>query len=349
MATRTSLTRWAAALALGLGTVACGGAQAPAPTAEAPAGEQAASASLLTLMANAPTSVRFEGVRRFEAYWPSGGVAQQLAYRESVVADGTGKFALTALEVLAPPMGAADEALFKVTQKLRARTMYFARDFGIRELGQFELNYKLIDTGQPTLVAGVPCQRMIVVERVAPDRRFLLDVHTSTGLVLSSREELLDGTLVALIEFEAIDFDPDLTNVIWDAKLATEEVDLVPGSQQAIVKLGFVPRLPKVLPGGWKQTGFSKLTDPTNGEVWAKAVYSDGVEQVFFVVAKGKGPEHQLENPPPGTPPAHADRVSKMAVGNWTLLDADLDQGHALVLGRTQDGLLEGLVQSAFY
>lgn len=347
MAAPSTFLRWAAALALGVAPGCSGGLPTPV-TPAADAGQEAAVGSLIALIAGAPTSVALSGLRRFESHGYDGAPGQELEYTETVFADGNGKLSLTPEQVFAPPMSDADKQVFLLTQKLRERTMYFARDFGVRDEDLFAANYTLTDTGQSVVVAGVNCQRLLVSKRITPDRRYVIDVDATNGLVLRSREELLDGTLVTLMAYESIDYTPDFGNVSWNVPL-NGEVDLVPGSADALTSLGFQPRTPKVLPAGWEQTGLAKIVDPTNAQVWARVTYSDGVEQIFFVVAKGQGPKHQPKNPPPGTPPSKPDRVRKLAVGAWTLLEADLAVGRALVLGRAPDGVLEGLVQSAFY
>lgn len=347
MSAASLYVRWAAALALGL-AAGCGGSL-PTPASPTDDASQASvGAPLLTLIANAPGSVMHAGVRRYESYGYDGSQIVQFAYREQRFADGAGKFAVTPLELIAPAMTPGDEALFFLTQKLRERMMYLARDFGVRDLDLFAANYTLLDTGVTTSVAGVSCARLVVTKRNAPDRRFVLDVDGTNGLVLSALEELLDGTPVSRTVYEAISYTPDLTNVVWNVPI-NGELDLVPGTSDAVTSLGFQPRTPKVLPDGWQQIGLAKLVDPTNDQVWARVTYSDGVEQIFFVVAKGAGPKHQVKNPPAGSPPKDPDRVRRLAVGAWTLLEADLAFGRALVLGRAPAGVLEGLVQSAFY
>jgi hypothetical protein len=346
VAVRSFAAYWASALALALAAGCDRGLGVPADGAS-DAGVQSAESSLLAKMFAAPTQVAFSGTRLYQA---PGAAAQgqDLEFREAVFADGAGQIAVLPLEVLQPPLSPADEALFILTQEVRERMMYFVRDFGVRDLDLFAANYSLVDTAQATQVAGVACQRVLVAKRVAPERRYVLDVDAVTGLVLSTREELLDGTLVSSVVYESIDFTPDLTQVSWNVPVNSEE-DLVQGSPEALVSLGFQPRTPKVLPSGWQQIGLAKLVDPTNGQVWARVTYSDGVEHIFFTVAKGDGPSHQLKNPPPGTPPSHPERVRKMSVGTWTLLEADLSLGRVLVLGRAPDGVLEDMIQSAFF
>lgn len=347
MAGATNFAAWAAALSLALAS-GCGGNLPEAAGVAPDAGVQASQAPLLNLMADAPKKIVFSGTRRYEAHAPAGGVGQTLIYVEEVFADGTGQIAVSPQDVVQPPMAPADEALFFLTQKLRERMVYFVRDFGVRHVDLFLANYSLVDTGQTTQVAGVSCERIEVARRVSPERKYVLDVDTTTGMVLSSREEMLDGTLLTLVVYESIDYTPDFTGVIWNSPVNNEQ-DLVQGSPEALLDLGFNPPAPKVLPDGWQQIGLAKLVDFTNGRVWARLTYSDGVEQIFFIVAKGDGPSHQLKNPPPGTPPSHPDRVRKMAIGTWTLLEADLAQGQAMVLGRAPDGVLEDTIQSAFY
>jgi hypothetical protein len=173
-------------------------------------------------------------------------------------------------------------------------------------------------------------------------------VDPQTGLTLRSREELLDGTLVSMTEFTSFTYTPDLSGVVFSEPI-NSELELEPGSPEAMQELGFLPLAPKVIPDGWSMTGFAKLVDPLTHRVWARMTYSDGVELIFFVMGKGEGAGHQIDPPASGPPPGDPDRVRKLAVGSWTLIEANLYRGDALVLGRAPDSVLYDLIQSAFY
>jgi hypothetical protein len=288
-------------------------------------------------------------VRHFTTHWSDAGVPKVLEYRENVIADGQGKFSVDPLALIEPPSSQSESDLFLLLQKLRESLMYRYRDFAVRDIDGFLANYSLVDTGVRVTVAGVLGERLQIEKRDNPDRRYIVDVDLATGLILRSREELLDGTLVTLSEFESLTYAPDLSGAVMHTPI-NDETPLPPDTIASTAALGFKPRTPKQIPEGWKLIGFSKLTDPITGRVWAKFAYSDGVEPIFFVVAKGDGPYHQVTPPPAGgSPPPQPDRVRRLAVGSWTLIEAQLSKGDALVLGRAADQVLLDLVQSAFF
>jgi hypothetical protein len=302
------------------------------------------STSILDLMAGASERVEMQGVRRYEAHWSDASGDHTLQYRETVSADGQGQFAIDPLELLEPQLAPAPAAQFLVMQKVRERLMFRYRDFEIRDLVAFAANYEAIFTGQTVDVAGRSAERLRIQRRTVPDRRFLVDVDPDNGLVLRAREELLDGTLVSLSEYESLDLTPDLSGVVFSQSV-TGETSLAPGAAVSFDDLGFVPPQPKQVPAGWSLIETARLSDPTDDRVWAKLVYSDGVDPLFFLVSEPAAPELQIAA---GSSSPQSASVSALTIGTWTVLQGEIASHDVVVMGEQDDQVLADLIRSAF-
>jgi len=301
------------------------------------------SVSLLHLMVGATKKVEFQGVRRYEAYWNGGSGPQSLVYRETVSADGTGQFAIEPQELIQPALPPAQTAQFLLLQKVREGLSFRYRDFEIRDIDTFAANYTAIFTGQKVTVAGRQAERLMIQRRDPTDRRFVVDVDPDNGLVLRAREELSDGTLVALSEFESLDLSPDLSGVVFHQSVSGEQT-LPPGSALTSQNLGFQPSTPRQVPAGWRLIEVAKLVDPIDDRPWAKLVYSDGVELCFFVVAAPGQPTFHVQ---PGPPP-DAYHVRSLAIGPWTVLQGEIAGRDVVVMGKQDGQVLADLIRSAF-
>ena len=180
--------------------------------------------------------------------------------------------------------------------------------------------------------------RPVVAEHGAPVPRLLGGI----GLVLRAREELLYGTLVAQTEFESLDLAPDLSGVAFSQGLTDEEA-LPPGSKPDLTGLGFQPPVPKQLPAGWRLQEVAKLVDPTDDRAWAKLVYTDGVDLLFFLAAAPEPPQRALV----GGSAAQPARVRALSVGAWTVLQGDLAGHELVVMGKADEEVLADLIRSA--
>ncbi len=356
---RTRLGLPAAALAIGLASMlACepSGESQPAGVVAArrslaapttrPAGREA-SASLLALMLDAHAKTLYQGVRRYEHHSTVGGLPQHLVYREQVSSDGAGAYAVDPLDLIDPQVSQAQEDLFLLLQHARAGLMFRYRDFRVRDLDAFTANYVAIDSGIQVQVVGRACAELQVQLQQAPDRRWVVHVDLENGLVLRAREEAPDGTLISLSEFESLSLTPDLSSVAFHQSQFGEQ-SLVPGSLAASQSLGFVPQEPTLLPAGWDRIECAKLVDPTDGNrAWAKFVYSDGVELLFYLQAKRDQPPAQVKTGQPGVP-LGPDVVRTLAVGAWKLTQGRVHGRDLVVMGKVAETVLYDLIQSSF-
>jgi hypothetical protein len=298
--------------------------------------------SILDLMVGASERVKFQGVRRYEAHYSDATGAHSLVYRETVSSDGQGSYAVDPLELLEPQLAPVPESQFLLLQKVRERLLFRYRDFEIRDLAAFTDNYLAVFTGQTTTIAGQAAERLRIQSRTQTDRRYVVDVDPTSGLVLRAREELLDGTLVAQTEFESLDLAPDLSGVAFSQGLTDEEA-LPPGSKPDLTGLGFQPPVPKQLPAGWRLQEVAKLVDPTDDRAWAKLVYTDGVDLLFFLAAAPEPPQRALV----GGSAAQPARVRALSVGAWTVLQGDLAGHELVVMGKADEEVLADLIRSA--
>jgi hypothetical protein len=329
-----------------LGLVAC---DQGAPTGESPTDARGAlaSTSLLHLMVGAPQRVEFQGVRRYEARWSDASGPHALVYREEVSSDGRGRFAVDPVELIEPALSPAQEAQFLLLQKLREGLFFRYRDFTIRDVDAFARNYVADFTGQQLPVAGHLAERLQIEassDRVEEaGRRYTVDVDPSNGLVLRVREELADGTLVSLSEFESLTYTPDLTGVVFNKTVSGEE-SLPTGTPLTASALGFQPHPPKAVPHGWRLHEVATLTDPTTDLPWVKLVYTDGLEVLFFAEAGPGQPTFQS----PGAAAPQPPRLRSLSIGSWTVLQGQIDGRELVVMGRSGEDVLADLVRSAF-
>lgn len=347
-----ALSRLAVLSLAGLALVACddtgktaasnqnllGGAPQPvAPTT------QASTQSLISLMIGAASGVSFSGVRRYEAYSVVNGQTEPLIYRESVASDGAGQFAVDPLDLIDPVLPAPDEAQFLLLQQVRAGLFFRYRDLVVRDEDSFFQNYSAVDAGTTVQFLGRTCAELTIQLLSGATNTYVLTVDVGNGLVLKAREELLDGTLVSLSEFETLALDPDLSSAVFHQPV-NSEVPLDLDLQSATADLGFAPRPPKQLPSGWKLLEFSKVIDPIEDRPWAKFVYTDGLELIFLVQAK-PNLVHQLDGAPPG-PPYKTETVTTSSIGLWTVLHGNIQGRELVAMGKVDRLVLADLIQS---
>jgi hypothetical protein len=303
-----------------------------------------ASASILTKMAGAPQRVPFQGKRRVEAHWMEGTTAKSLKYTELATGNGAGGFAIQPLDLIEPALPPAQANQFLLLQRAREGLFFRYRDFALRDFDLFAANWSAESADDVGPVAGRAVERMLVKRRSGGDRRYVVDVDSENGLVLRAREELLDGTLVSLVEFETLDLDPDFSAVSFHQEL-TSEVTLSNNLSSVARALQFQPHAPKQLPRGYELIEVAKLVDPHDSQTWAKLVYSDGVDLLFFVEAEpADTPPHQIHSAPPTEP----GTLRALTIGTWTVLQARYAGRDSVVMGKQGELALADAIRSAY-
>jgi hypothetical protein len=303
-----------------------------------------ASATILTKMAGAAQRVPFQGKRRVEARWKEGTTTKSLIYVELATGDGAGGFAIEPLELIEPVLPPAQASQFLLLQQAREGLFFRYRDFALRDFDLFAANWSAAQSGEVGEVAGRTAERWVFQRRSGGDRHYVVDVDSENGLVLRAREELLDGTLVSQVEFQTLDLDPDFSAVSFHQAL-TSEVTLSTNLSSVASVLQFQPHAPKQLPRGYELIEVAKLVDPHGGQTWAKLVYSDGVDLLFFVEAEpGDAPPPQIHSAPPTVP----STLRALSIGTWTVLQAHYAGRDSVVMGKQGELALADAIRSAY-
>lgn len=332
------------AVAASLLMPACDGGGGSAAGQGALALEAASGAPLIERLAAAADATRFQGVRRFEVRWSEEGKPKTLVYRERVSADGEGRYALELLDLLAPPAGQTEQALFELQHQMRQGFVQRYRDFRIRDLDLFLANYQVLDLGRTVQVAGHACADLDVRRALAPERVYRVAVELQTGLPLRVREESLAGDLLALTEYESLDLVPDLAAVAF-FEPARDEQPLAGDAGAAAAQLGYPPVVPKLVPDPWRPIAAAWVEDPTDPQrPWAKYTYSDGLEAIVYLHGGPVDPQTQLLQAGPG-----GDLVQHVSLAAWTALQGRVREQRVLAVGKAPRDLLLSLIQSAFY
>jgi hypothetical protein len=309
--------------------------------------------SLVDLIAVAPTGVPYEMTRRYEAYWGQGLQANSILYRERAFGDGAGNFAIEPVEVLEPSMSTNQENLFLLVQSARAGFFFRHRDFAIRDKNKFNRHWQLVDTGVTTQMLGRTCAQLQVQRQKNPERVYHLAVDVANGLVLRSEEKTLAGVTVALLEVESLNLTPSLGGVMFHQPVT--QIFELGSSNPSQSRLAFIPAQPKLVPKGYHLTQSSAVIDPSTDEAWARYIYSDGLEEVFFLhggkqeAVNTSGGLGSLSNAPPTGGAKAEDVVKTFEMGVWTVVWGEVKGERFLSMGKLPlDGLLD-LVESAFY
>jgi hypothetical protein len=237
--------------------------------------------ALLQASVVAPYSTRYSGVRRLEALVsslePGAPSPETLAYRELVAADGGGNFALETLELLS---FVPDPPLFEALQETRAGHNYRYRDFAVRDLAALLENYQVRDLDTESSVAGRACRSLELSRQDGSGSLYRVDLDAETGLVLRSCELDPTGMVLARMEFESYDADPDLGSVAWF--VPAEEERALDAAAPLAPQAGFEVLEPTQAPRGYRRFKAALLADHA-GSRWIKQAFTDGVEPLFFL------------------------------------------------------------------
>lgn len=301
-----------------------------------------ASPALIDSMIAAASQVRFQGTRRFESHWKVGTTRYDLEYRERVSADGQGQFTVEPLDLIAPDVSTGQEDLFLLLSRAREGFNWRYRDFRIHHKPTFLRNYEVVDSGAIVQRLGYDCASLRVQRRSKAQVVYLLEVELGTGVVLSCRTETPDGALLELAEYESFELAPDLSQVAWHQP-AVDEIDLVDPSNPT--EIGGGAHQPRFVDGAFVQLAAQKITSTAaqTPNQFARYVYTDGLEVVFFLYGGALAPQS-----------AGAQRVDDVvqvppSVGPWQLVVATIHGERLIGMGRLNHEDLLDLVASALY
>ena len=342
---------WLARLGTGLvtGLVAalpllagCDSKSAPSP--EIPPVLSISARAFLEKVPTAPFETRFSGQRHVRLTYALGGTPHTLEYDELVISDGHGQFSIVPGAVAAPPMTQEQAELFAVLQERRDGFFFRYRDFRIRDLRGFLRNWTAYDTGLEQTIAGRVCsvlefRRSQGTEATSWYRAW---IDPQTGLVLRSDEFDADGNQLARVDFRSFTLTPDLSQAtLHGDRSLPAPIDM---AEDTTASLGFRLLQPRILPDGYRQEKAESVTDGTN--TWARLVYGDGVEQLFFLqtaaaVAPSTGDMETMELRPA--------TVRVFHVGPWTVAQGNFRHVRAIVMGKTDEPTLLRMLKSAIH
>ena len=299
--------------------------------------------TLIQRIATARQSVAFQGVRRVEIVAADGSTERHLILRERVSSDGHGGFAIEALDVIEPPLVGSERDVFLALQALRQGIHWRYRDFSIHDAGLFAQNYRLIDTGSLTTVAGVGGLLQLTVERQdLTGSIHTLAVEPASGLVLAWRESTQEGELVCDVAYESIQWSFDVGSVPWHQSQNNESALPTTGSLETWV--GFEDRAPRTLPAGYQLLERTSILHPQGKGLWVKNTYSDGVEALFFLHG---GPIENGNGIRSGVPEIEADLVEVALAAPWTVATGNLRGERVMALGKVPEPDLLRMLSSA--
>jgi hypothetical protein len=320
-------------LLLGLLLVACD-ARDGAST-DAPAQVALQNASFGTSM-----RVPHEGVRLVEFFQPDG---TRLAYREHVVTDDGGRYAIDFVELVEGE--SQDSELFGMLQDSSQGFLHRYRDFSIRNGERFDRNYTWHDRDELRVVAGRTC-RLIEVKGTGGRRgSYVLALDQQTGALLASEERDPEGRLVHAVTYESFDPDPDLSKVHWHEPVNREKaLDMRVSLEQQLGEHVLEPRL---LPAGYAWSEAATLSD--GQRPWLKCTYTDGVQTALFMQGlEAVEPDRTEATPEPISPAGSpADRVTVYSMGTVTVVQGHVAGRDVIALGRVPEADLLSLIESA--
>jgi hypothetical protein len=318
-----------ACLALPIGACSDRGAPPP-PRSEA---VHVAEATNAALEPPVPTTdrllgARHRGVRRVEIY--AGGASPALAFRESIVVAGDGRFGLEPIEALTPV-----SADWEYVERVWARFSFRYRDFAVRDMGAFLRNWRLVDLGQTEVVAGRTGARYVAEREVGEPVRYELVVDPDLGLMLKSSKYDAAGTLLRRMEYESLELEVDLESAVW-TESAIDETALDPGADLR-EQVGAALRVPLRIPQGFELREAS--TARFDDREWLRLVYDDGVEPVFFLSTWSANEEESA--------PSAADRLLSARLGPVTVVQTLRGAEVLMGVGAIGESDLADLVESA--
>ena len=258
---------------------ALGQGSGPAGSAGAANAAQRLPLQLLQSIAQAPFSVHYRGTRTLTQLVDAGGQHHDISLQETVGADGLGLFAIDG-ELISGPQDAEE---FNLLQIVRQGYNYRVRDVHIRDQALFLRNYRLrvVDTDVP--IVGVAAVELEITRNGGSAPRYRLLVDPATGLVLRSEERDASGAVLALMEFQTLEYDADLSDLILGDYLmqrADLQIDeLIDGTDST---LGFHANIPSLPPPGFELQSAHVLSTQA-GRRWLKLDYSDGLELLTFL------------------------------------------------------------------
>jgi len=292
----------------------------------------------------APFTVAFRGDRHVLTRTFEFDLMIQVEVLEDVVSDGTGKFGVKPLQLISPSVDTESMSSILDLHEAREGFFYRFRDFRVRDLGTFWLNYDVQHhVGQTVVVAGRTCERFDVQREDGTGLRYEVAVDPETSLVLE--EKAFDGAeLVHHNWFSTLYLNPDLSTVpLNDGSSMWNEVD-------ETTLLGMLNEdllIPTAPPTGYESEHLAFASDVGGtGTTWVRSIYGDGLQQVFFLsqdtpASVGNGGYQASAGGHEG------DSVTAFSFGRWSIVEGHVRARKVLAFGRVDQEELLLMLQSA--
>ncbi|MEW6073432.1 MAG: hypothetical protein AB1726_12690 [Planctomycetota bacterium] len=292
---------------------------------------------------HAQLAIRHYGRRVVESCDWSGDTPHTTRFREDITSDGEGRYAIEPIEEIEGAI--PDWPLFRLMQLARQGMVHRYRDAAVRDTMLFAANWQLTDLGLQSMIAGRRCDLYAMSRTVGTARSYTLSIDQETGLILRYAEKDSLGRLLSRVEYESVDYDPDLGGVVWYEEDEREQLDL---QGDLAAQLGFVPLLPDLVPLGYALRQAQQVE--VGDERWLNLVYSDGVDTLFFVQSfPPLAPRQGAGAGGPGD--LHAagasDRVAILPIGSARAAQGRVSGRGIIAVGKVAEAELLDLIESA--
>ncbi len=284
-------------------------------------------------LASAPWQIAYHGVRRLEFHTEQPAVS----YRETVEANGLGKFGIQVTEVLTAHYDAPG---FLAKQAQNEGFNYRYRGFRVLDPFLFQTNYSVLLLNQDQMVAGVSCNRLLVQSRSQEGNQdanhYLVDMDPVSSLVLGWEERDSRGALLSRMEFESFGLGPAANPIpLGTGGLSQLEVS-TDGSGGPSVP--FHVLRPTLLPTEYRLFRTFQVIDKS-ANLWVRQVFTDGQGAIVFM--------HRKTGEQAGGARV-ASTVGVYEEGQWTVLMGDVNGYALLAVGKMGASEIEDMVSSCF-
>jgi len=299
-----------------------GGAQggSQSSTASGTGAAERSGADLLTMLSD-PTVPSHQGERVVRlSIGPDSPIV--LIYREQIAVTPDGYFSVDVTEVLQPQMAPTTEETFGSLQKSRESFIHRYRGFMIRDLALFTEHYATTQSFNSAIVSGRECVELEIEPILEGGHSYHLWIDPEFGVCLRTQEFNGEGHLVCEVEYESIEYAPELISTLSGGPSAWEAVEGGAAASRVL--------RPLWVPESYVLQELETYTDVMGGE-WTRLRYTDGVDTLMVL----QGDEQDTARAPASGPAKAAlTQVFLHKVGAWTMVEGPAAGHHFIVMGK---------------
>ena len=257
-----------------------------------------------------------------------------LIYREHIAVTAGGTFAVNPVEVLQPQMAQTTEDTFITLQKSRESFFHRYRGFQIKDLALFTEQYTTVQSFNSAIISGKECVELEIEANFAGGHSYHLWIEPVSGICLRTQEFDSEDRLVSEIEYENIDFNPNLVSELSGGPSEWETLPQGPGASQVLTPLW--------IPESYVLQATEAYTDPQGGE-WTRLRYTDGLETMMVL----QGSEQATAQAPTRGPAKSAlTQIFVHKIGAWTAVEGFANGKHFIVMGKRPEADLVATLAS---